>query len=192
MARYAAPRSPVNLTALPCPASVFIINVPPVVMEAGNGLLGHDLSSYTSDASLTPPSGSRSVTASPPRGILSPEVRELKRQQDQARRDSKARMRRAGSGSSFGQSPPVTMADLAAATSTALPVYTTGPTQISLQAEPTTAATLAPSPYLPSYSPPLTDQGQAMFPGHYQQPYLQDYGSGYPSSTGPGLPPQYG
>jgi hypothetical protein len=48
----------------------------------------------------------RSVSSSPPRGSLTPEQRELKRQRDHARRDTKDRMRRERSTSNpYTQSP---------------------------------------------------------------------------------------
>jgi len=156
-------------------------------MDSGSGLLGHDLGPYGSEASLSPPTVSRSATSSPPRGVLTPEQRELKRQRDQARRESKnvVRIHRAGSGS-YVPSPPVTMADLAV---TSMPVYTTAPAQISLLTEP---ATVAPSTYISSYSPPLADQNQPLFPNSYTQPYLTDYPSAYPATTAASLPAHYG
>jgi hypothetical protein len=162
------------------------------VMESAN-LLGHNLGSYGSDVSLTPPSAPRSVTSSPPRGILTAEQRELKRQRDQARRDTKIsqRQRRADSGaSSYVHSPPVTMADLTTGASS-LPIYTTAPSQISVLAQP--VSTLAPQQYLPSYSPPMESQAN-MFSSQYSpQPYLQmGYSSNYPTSTSASLPSQYG
>ena len=56
---------------------------PPVPMAA----LGADESKFM-------PIYPRSVSSSPPRGSLTPEQRELKRQRDHARRDTKERMRR--------------------------------------------------------------------------------------------------
>jgi hypothetical protein len=172
-----------------------LLTAPPVhtVMESGNGLLSQDLSSYGSDASLTPPSGSTSLTSSPPRGTLTPEQRELKRQRDQARRDSKlvARNRRADSTSSYVHSPPVHMADLTTAASS-MPIYTTAPSQISLLAEP--ASTLAPQQYLPSFSPPMPDHTQS---GLFSSPYSTasympvDYSSSYPPTTH-AMPAHYG
>ncbi|KAK0656809.1 hypothetical protein B0T16DRAFT_400269 [Cercophora newfieldiana] len=156
-------------------------------VEQSNGLLGPDLSHhYASDASLTPPSGSRSVTASPPRSSLTTEQRELKRQRDQARHSSKlhARSQRAGSGSSSVYSPPVTLTDLATGAST-MPVYTTAPAQMPLLADPPTTQ------YLPSFSPPIPDHNQpGMFSSHYPPPsYMPEYG--YPSA-GQGMPSHYG
>ncbi|KAI0125744.1 hypothetical protein BJ170DRAFT_445488 [Xylariales sp. AK1849] len=152
-------------------------------LDSSTDLLGHDLGSmgHGSDASLTPPSTSRSVTASPPRGTLTPEQRELKRQRDQARRDSKTsvRARRALSTSYSSQSPPVTMAEFS--TASALPIYSTSPSQISLLAEP---VTMSGSSYVPSYSTsPLPDQGMfsAPFSTLPSSGYMGlDYSSGYP------------
>jgi hypothetical protein len=153
-------------------------------------MLGHDLGHYGSDASsMTPPSGSRSVTSSPPRttlAIMTTEQRELRRQRDQARRDTKLQVRahRTGSGSSSVYSPPATLADLATGASS-MPIYTTAPSQISLLAEPPTSS------YLPSFSPPLSDQSQA---GMFQNPYPPQSYMDYPAytTTAPSLPSQYG
>jgi hypothetical protein len=137
---------------------------------SSGALLGHDLASmgHASDASLTPPSGSRSVTASPPRANMTAEQRELKRQRDQARRSSKeaARIRRSSS-NPYVQGTPITMAEAVSAALT-LPVYTTAPASISLLAEPVT--TMASQTYVPSYSPPLPDHGQGnVYPNAYGQ-----------------------
>ncbi|KAI8630572.1 hypothetical protein F5Y19DRAFT_483896 [Xylariaceae sp. FL1651] len=150
-------------------------------LESSPELLSHDLSSvgHASDiSSLTPPSGSRSLTSSPPRPILTPEQRELKRQRDQARRDSKTtvRVRRGMSNNSYSsaaaQSPPVTMHDFSSASP--LPVYTTAPSQISLLAEPVTTVGTS---YMPSYSTsPLPDHGNShMFSPHYSPLPSNDY-----------------
>lgn len=160
-----------------------------VGVEQTHGLLGPDLNHYGSDASLTPPSGSRSVTASPPRNSLTAEQRELKRQRDQARHNSKmqARGRRAGSGSSSVYSPPSHLSELVTGASS-MPVYTTAPPQISLLTEPAT------SHYLPPFQAPVPDHHQSgMFQpqGHYPPPsYMAEYS--YPPSSGPGLASHYG
>lgn len=169
-----------------------------IVLEpSGSAYLGHDLGHYGSDPSMTPPSAPRSMTGSPPRPSLAPEQRELKRQRDMARRDSKVsqRIRRAGSNSSSQggyevSSPP---SDLASTTSLpSMPVYTTAPAELSLLTEPTT---LAPQLVMGhgSYSPPLpSSSSQSMFPTPYQQqqPYM-DY-SAYPTTTGASMPSHYG
>ncbi|KAK3337092.1 hypothetical protein B0T19DRAFT_60243 [Cercophora scortea] len=158
------------------------------VLESGSGLLGHDMGHYGSEASMTPPSGSRSVTASPPRGTLTPEQRELKRQRDQARHDSKMhiRGRRTGSGSSSVYSPPVSLADLSSGSSS-MPIYTTAPAGISLLAEPPT------SQYLPSFSPPVPEHSQSsMYTNPYPpSAYMTGY-SGYTSAGPPSLSSVYG
>ncbi|KAK4187972.1 hypothetical protein QBC35DRAFT_215712 [Podospora australis] len=157
------------------------------VMDSNNGLLPPDMGQYGSEASLSPPGGSRSVTGSPPRNSLTPEQRELKRQRDQARHSSKlhARTRRAGSGSDSVYSPPATLADLTTGAS-AMPVYTTAPSQMPLMSEPS-----APH-YLPPFSPPLPDQSQPpMFTSPYPpQSYMADYS--YQPSGPPSLPSHYG
>ncbi|KAK0613055.1 hypothetical protein B0T17DRAFT_657794 [Bombardia bombarda] len=157
------------------------------VLEPGSGLLGPDLSHYTSDPSLTPPSGSRSVTASPPRGTLTAEQRELKRQRDQARHSSKmySRGHRTGSSSSSVYSPTTSLADPGTGASN-MPIYTTAPAQISLLAEPPTTQ------YLPSFSSPIHDHNQG---GIYTNPYpassyMTNYN--YSSTAAPSLPPHYG
>ncbi|KAK4170610.1 hypothetical protein QBC36DRAFT_341558 [Triangularia setosa] len=141
------------------------------VMDSESGLLPPDMSHhYGSEASLSPPSGSRSITGSPRRHAFTPEQRGLKRQRDQARHTSKlhARGRRMGNSSESVYSSPVTLADLTAGSS-AMPVYTTAPSQMSLIAEPS-----APH-YLPPFSPPLPDQSQtSMFTSPYP-PHMPDY-----------------
>jgi hypothetical protein len=143
-------------------------------------------SSYGSDASLTPPSGSRSVTASPPRNTLTPEQRELKRQRDQARHSSKLHSRghRTNSASS-AYSPPVTLADMTTGASS-MSMYTTAPSQISLLAESSAPQYLAP------FSAPLSDQNQAnVYSNPYpSQSYMPDYG--YAPSTAQSLPSHFG
>ncbi|KAI1344619.1 hypothetical protein F5Y15DRAFT_117465 [Xylariaceae sp. FL0016] len=160
-------------------------------LESSHDLLGHDLSQvgHSSDASLTPPISSRSLTSSPPRPILTPEQRELKRQRDQARRDSKSsvRARRAMSSNSYSSasaSPPMTMAEFSSASP--MPVYTTAPSQISLLAEPVT--TIGGSSYIPSYSgSPLPDHGQpVMFSPQFSSLPSNDY---MPLNYSPGFAP---
>lgn len=146
---------------------------------------------YDSEPSMSPPSHSRSITNSPHR--MTPEQRELRRQRDQARRDSKlsARLRRAGSHSSQGgyevPSPPHSVAgDFTTSSMSSMPIYTTAPSDISLLTEPTT---LGPQLVLPSYSPPLPSSSSlplhspplpsstsTVFPSPYQPPqYLPEY-----------------
>lgn len=145
-----------------------------------------ELGSYGSDSSFT---GSRSGTASPPRISLSAEQRELKRQRDQARRDSKMHVRghRAGSSSSSGvYSPPPSLAVLSSG-APSMPVYTSaGP--VSLLAEPHT--THYPAQFSPSLSDPHHSQS-SMYQNAYPTPsYINDYGC--PASATPSLPSHYG
>lgn len=165
-----------------------------VVLEpTSNGLLGHDMGHYHPEPSMSPPMHPRSATNSPPR--MTPEQRELKRQRDQLRRDSKLsqRLQRAGSqGSHSGyevSSPPPSQGEYAHSTSSlpSMPVYTTAPADISLLTEPTT---LAPQMVLPPYSPPLPSSNQMGFPSPYSQPQYMDYS--YPPSTGAPLSSHYG
>ncbi|KAI0020559.1 hypothetical protein F4780DRAFT_364677 [Xylariomycetidae sp. FL0641] len=161
-------------------------------IDSGHELLGHDLSgvSHGSDASMTPPSAPRSLTSSPPRPILTPEQRELKRQRDQARRDSKTsvRARRAMSNASYSpaaQSPPLSVPEYSPASS--VPVYTTAPPQISMLAEPVT--TVGGATYIPSYSTsPLPEHGSPphMFSPHFSSMPPSEY---MPLSYSPGFPP---
>lgn len=139
---------------------------------------------------MSPPSHSRSITNSPHR--MTPEQRELKRQREQARRDSKlsARLHRAGSHSSQGgyevPSPPHSTAGDFTSSMTSMPIYTTAPSDISLLAEPTTlgqqlvlppySPPLPTSSSLPLHSPPLPSSTSTVFPSPYQQPqYLPEY-----------------
>ncbi|ORY66448.1 uncharacterized protein BCR38DRAFT_339446 [Pseudomassariella vexata] len=158
----------------------YVLN-PHQVLESGVDLLGHDLSpsvGHGSDASLTPSSGSGSVPASPPRGPMTAEQRELRRQRDQARRDSKTsvRARRALSNASYtSQSPPVTMAEFSSAST--MPIYTTSPAQISLLAEPVTSVT---GSYMPAYSTsPLPDPGNLPSSDYMNM----GYSPGFPPTT---------
>ncbi|PSR88936.1 hypothetical protein BD289DRAFT_460289 [Coniella lustricola] len=177
---------------------------PDVVLEPiHHGFATQDLGPYASDSSLSPPPPQpRSMTNSSPR--MSPEHRELKRQRDQARRDSKlsARLRRAESHSSHHHShyemaspPNSANGDYTTATSSlpSMPVYSTAPSDLSLLTEPTNLApqlVLPPySPPLPSsnslplHSPPLPSSTSTVFPSPYQQSaYLPEYPY-TPSST---------
>ncbi|KAI0393523.1 hypothetical protein F5Y17DRAFT_432281 [Xylariaceae sp. FL0594] len=165
--------------------------------------MSHDISGVghgSGISSLTPPpSGSRSMTSSPPRPILTPEQRELKKQRDLARRDSKAgvRARRGMSNASYppaAQSPPVTVHEFSSASP--MPIYTTAPSQISLLAEPVTS--VGPS-YMPAYSTsPLPDHTNSpMFSSHYSplpsNDYMSmNYSTGFPPPpSAPSISSQY-
>ncbi|RKU40850.1 hypothetical protein DL546_002512 [Coniochaeta pulveracea] len=165
------------------------------VMDSHN-MLGHDLGSYSAATGVPPPgTGSRSVTGSPPR-MFTAEQRELKRQQDQARRDSKIsqRQRRTDSGSSYVSSPPLGMSEVTTGVP-AMPIYSTASSQIPMLAEPAASATT--HQYLSTYSSPIPMSNQ--FPNQYAaQPYMYtpDYqassASAYPAVVGGSLPTQYG
>jgi hypothetical protein len=128
-----------------------------------------------SDPSLTPPSDHRSLTSSPPRMSFTPEQRELKKQRDRARRDSRLthRLRRTSSNTSYCESTPPPMStpphihmDVTGAMS--IPIYSSSPAPMSLLTEP---ATMGTPPYMPSYSPPMPDAATGpMFPTPFQQP----------------------
>lgn len=129
-----------------------------------------------SDPSLTPPSVTSSLTSSPPRHGFTYEQRELKRQQDRARRDSRqlSRLRRVSSQTSYMDSPSMSpIPDVA--TSLEMPAYSASTAPVSLISEP--AGALHAQSYMPSYSPPLHDPTQAqMFPTPYTHSMPQSYG----------------
>ncbi|KAH6608733.1 hypothetical protein Trco_002079, partial [Trichoderma cornu-damae] len=158
----------------------------PGMFESGNTastMMTQEFSSIlppVSESSISPQSLPKTLPASPSRSILTPEQRELKKQRDRARRDSRVstRIHRA-SGSSYMGSPPMTMSDV---TSTmALPIYTTAPPPISLLSEP--ASSLNDTSYLPPYSPHMQDQ---TFVPPYQQPLQSNYSLSmeYPAAYG--------
>lgn len=131
-------------------------------------MIAQDFSSIlhpVSESSVSPQSVPKTLPASPSRGILTPEQRELKKQRDRARRDSRAstRIQRGSSSSSYMSSPPMSVSDV---TSTmALPIYTTAPPAMSLLSEP--APALSDPSYIPPYSPHMQEQA---FASPYQQP----------------------
>lgn len=131
-----------------------------------------------SDPSLTPPSVTSSLTSSPPRHHgFTPEQRELKRQQDRARRDSRqlSRLRRVSSQASYMDSPTMSPIPDVATSSMEMPTYSAATAPVSLISEP--AGPLQAQPYMPSYSPPLQDPSQAqMFPTPYAHSMQQSYG----------------
>lgn len=96
----------------------------------------------------------RSLSSSPPRTNLSPEQRELKRQRDQARRDSKARVRRVRSSSNSYVASQKTTPDLLPRT---LPEFQTTLTPAPLLSQSSTALT-SPS-FMSPYTPQVSDPG---------------------------------
>ncbi|KAF7535974.1 hypothetical protein G7Z17_g13120 [Cylindrodendrum hubeiense] len=150
----------------------------PLESHASNSTaLSNALSSmgHGSEPSLTPPMGTRSLTSSPPRYSLTAEQRELKRQQDKARRDTRlmSRMRRTSSPPYAESTSSMPLSDASSAMS--LPAYTTAPTPVSLMSEP--ATTMSTSPYLPSYSPVEEQHTQAapVYPTSYPQSLQHNY-----------------
>lgn len=108
----------------------------------------------------------RSLSSSPPRGTLTPEQRELKRQRDHARRDSKTRARRERSVSnpyvvSQTASPdliPRTMSDYPASLTPSLTSGSLTPSPLLSQG-PQPSPALSSSSYLTPYSPQINESG---------------------------------
>lgn len=101
------------------------------------------------------PMYARSISSSPPRGNLTPEQRELKRQRDHARRDSKTRIRRDRSLSNPYSVSQRTSPNLLARSVTEFP-STMAPSPLLSQGSPS----LSNSTYLAPYTSPLmSDQG---------------------------------
>ncbi|KAM0345304.1 hypothetical protein ACHAPU_006703 [Fusarium lateritium] len=154
------------------PRSAFTWPGPLDSSVSGSGLLSPGLSSmgHVSGNSLTPPP--RSVTSSPPRMSLSVDQREVKRQSDRVRRDSRLvnRMRRANSNSyAESQSSPMVLPSATAAMN--IPAYTTAATPVTLMSDgPTTLST---STYLQPYSPASLED---------QQPHSTSVYPTYPQS----------
>ncbi|KFY44447.1 hypothetical protein V494_01478 [Pseudogymnoascus sp. VKM F-4513 (FW-928)] len=126
-------------------------------------------------------SDSRSMSSSPPRGMFTTEQRELKRQRDQARRDSKAQIRRDRSSSNSYHPSLSTTPDLI-------------PRTLGGYSQPTTSASISSvnlplqQPYMSSPQIPTTQS-----PELYQAPYpivSNDFPGGYllPYTTAPGEP----
>lgn len=118
-----------------------------------------------SEPSLTPPSETRSLASSPPRGAWTPAQLELRRQRDQVRRDVKlsARIQRVN-GNSYAPSSSVALGNVSNAINVSN--YTTAPSAVPLA-----ATTVGGQSFLHSYSPTLQDQSQGgqAFASPYQQ-----------------------
>ncbi|KID88121.1 transcription factor Zn, C2H2 [Metarhizium guizhouense ARSEF 977] len=138
------------------PRSVFPWPGPLDSAATNHNILGADLNSLVSgsDASLTPPSETRSLASSPPRLSMTPEQQEMRRHRDRVRRESKltSRMRRTDSASYTTSPPPMALNDVSNAIP--LPIYSTAP-QVSLLAEPSQA--LHNQQYLSSYNAALQE-----------------------------------
>jgi hypothetical protein len=129
----------------------------------GDQFLQQQLSPGMTSGQLTPyddpklmPMYARSLSNSPPRGSLTPEQRELKRQRDHARRDSKTRIRRDRSLSNPYSVSQRTSPNLLARSVTEFP------------------STLAPSPLLSQGSPSLSNSTYLAAP--YSSPLISDQG----------------
>lgn len=125
--------------------------------DGSPNLLGHDLAMGPgSDGGYASTGGSRSAHDSPPRQPLSAEQRELKRQMDQARRESKSatRFRRSSSNPYLADTT----------TAINIPAYTSSTPPISLLAEPATTSVPGQN-YLSPYSQPLQESDSAGVPG---------------------------
>jgi hypothetical protein len=130
---------------------------------------------YNEPMTMPMPMYARSISSSPPRGSLTPEQRELKRQRDSARRDSKNQMRRERSLSNTSNpynvsqqgSPDLMPRALDYSNSlTPSPLLSQG----TLQSSPAMGNTS----FLGSYSPDLNGQGLT------QQPTPDMYGPMFP------------
>lgn len=127
-----------------------------------------DLSSIERQNEGMTPASPSSMVSSPMSSSFAPEHRELKRQHDRARRDSRlsARMRRYsntsyGEASSIGSVDPMSSGGIG---------YPSGPVSMSMLAE--TPSSMAPTSYVPQYSPAMSDQSLPSQAFHlpYQQP----------------------
>ncbi|EXA53240.1 hypothetical protein FOQG_07322 [Fusarium oxysporum f. sp. raphani 54005] len=161
------------------PRSAFTWPGPLESSNSGSSLLSPGLPSmgHVSGSSLTPPPQSRSVTSSPPRLSLSADQREVKRQSDRARRDSRLvnRMRRANS-NSYVDSSPSALGLATTTTAMNISAYTTAPAPVTLMSD--TPTTMSSSTYLQSYSPSLEDhqpQSAPVYPTSYPQSLQANY-----------------
>lgn len=124
------------------------------------GLSSGQLTPHIYDEPKLMPMYARSLSSSPPRASLTPEQRELKRQRDHARRDSKTRVRRERSTSNTSNpylSSQAGSPDLLPRTVPEYPgALTPSPllSQDSLQNSPALGSTN----FLTPYSPPLNQQ----------------------------------
>lgn len=132
-------------------------------------LLNHHLAlGGGSDGSYASTAGSRSINGSPPRQPLSVEQRELKRQMDHARRESKSAAR-------FRRSNSNPYLEDATTSALGMPAYTAAAAPISLLAEPATS--VPGQGYLSAYSQPLQEPSSAGLSG------VPMYGASMPQQT---------
>ncbi|KAK0392651.1 hypothetical protein NLU13_2146 [Sarocladium strictum] len=148
---------------------------PPNSSEVINTRDCFSISAHSGDSPL-PGTSTRSLTASPPQLQLTPEQRELKRQQDRARRGSRlnARFKRESSNTPFFDSPPPMHLPDGSTAAIEMSQYSAAPTQMALLSDP---SSLPAGHYMSSYSPPLpeTQPAAPMFPTPYQQPLPGSY-----------------
>ncbi|KAG6081767.1 hypothetical protein E4U30_002992 [Claviceps sp. LM220 group G6] len=130
--------------------------------SSNSSVLGADLNSLLSggsEASLTPPpSESRSLASSPPRGSMTPDQHAMNQYRERSRRETKlaARMRRGESSSYTTSPPPMSLSD--ASGSIPMPLYST--TSPSMSMLPGSAPNLQGQAYMPSYNPSMQDVSQ--------------------------------
>ncbi|RFU29673.1 hypothetical protein B7463_g6650, partial [Scytalidium lignicola] len=124
----------------------------------------------------------RSLSSSPPRGTLTPEQRELKRQRDHARRDSKSRLRRDRSPSnpyaiSNHTTPDLVPKTLSEFSNGLAPPPIMSPSPILSQTSPAPT-----SAYVSQYSPQLSGTGPADIYGPVYAVTPNDFVPTYPIS----------
>jgi hypothetical protein len=109
----------------------------------------------------------RSISSSPPRGTLTPEQRELKRQRDLSRRDSKVQMRRDRSTSNPYTLSPRPSPEMMSRSLSEFGGNLGAPSPLlsqGSQGSPNLSSLGSPSPaYLSQYTPQLGDNGSDMF-----------------------------
>lgn len=111
----------------------------------------------------------RSVSSSPPRVSLTPEQRELKRQRDHARRDTKERMRRERSTSNpYTASPRASPEMLTRSLSEYSNTLAPSPL-LSQQGSPSLSNISSPA-YLAPFTPQMSDNGADMYGGVFMAP----------------------
>lgn len=168
--------------------------------NSSESVLSHDHMSL-GGPTASPATAPRSLTSSPPQGSFTPEQRELRRQQQRARRDSRlgVRMRRENSNTPLYDSPPPMALSDVTSGAMDMPHYSAAPTTMSLLSDP--SSSLPNGHYMQSYSPPLPENqpNAPMFPTPYQQPLPGSYGmamdysgqygnqSPFPSRSSPSL-----
>ncbi|KAG9248448.1 hypothetical protein BJ878DRAFT_488344 [Calycina marina] len=146
--------------------------------ENGDQFLSAQMSPPMMNASLNPydenfmPLYARSISSSPPRGNLTPEQRELKRQRELARRDSKVRMRRDRSISNPYTSSPIPSPEMMSRTLSEYSNQNLAPSphlSQGSQGSPNMSAMGSPN-YLSSFTPQIGDSSNDMFGNSFSMP----------------------